>query len=60
METRTLRAESGPGTARNSAGSNSTTWSPGGIPMATYSEAELELMMVDLESDFVERKESAC
>ena len=27
--------------------------------MATYSDAELELMMADLESDFVERKESA-
>ena len=27
--------------------------------MATYSDAELELMTADLESDFVERKESA-
>ena len=27
--------------------------------MATYSDAELELLMADLESDFVERKESA-
>ena len=28
-------------------------------PMATYSNAELERLMTDLESDFVERKESA-
>ena len=27
--------------------------------MASYSDAELELLMADLESDFVERKESA-
>ena len=27
--------------------------------MATCSDAELELLMADLESDFVERKESA-